>query len=1165
MKKEFNTNKSYKELDLNVGDRFEINEDVELYEISDMEDFFNIEDSEKLSHKELQSLVKEHGLKLSDDDMVVIPKDTVVTLKEEKKWPVIEIDGAGKKKDLILDFPLKLEVEMKEKETIEVKDAKEQYIYLFPASGWTFDDTRSLKSYNLKELGRNRDINMGGNETGFINVVVQGSLEDLKEFGQDYLGGYELHPDYLYKAKDFAGELIPEEEADWYEGNGVTIQELAESIGCYPAQIKPGYENVEMFTEKDAEHYEGNYGEPAPENYPYGWVDKATWENFRKNDDDPYWLTFEEAVEELRGSEGMLRLKEESTHDSEVKEFNEKDIEKEIREILSKYNKEKTSKIDLFETKPGTFVEHYDDAGDIDFSTLEFHDDEKPMFTFSITGGLNGSGEWTDYLEDIKKAFEELEEKTKMEVVIQEIINDTADDVWTAKVFLCMRSNPEVKDESTKYPQEYCVRISYYNFGLRELPRRYFSTEEDADKYCIETMKKIYDKGFHINSGIITHKDGNNIVKVYIDDGSEKHWKLRDSLVKDVYPMKGESKEEFIARFMSATKEEYPDQKQRFAVANSYWERKDKKKMKDEEKVIEFDPYKDKIEKDKVVIVEEDIPYGDFLEFADAYEQFDNLSEKEIKGKLLDLGFKIDNWDQVIVPKGTQMKSLGSEANGWPTFEVFGLDIDFAGDPFSIRVSDEVKDGKEDPHAEKIIKAANESRKEAGQPKLTPGEEGEIAAMFEGKDKAPKKYRLFQVTNDRGDPIDGDEDEWILSEDESDAIEQIEYRGSYPDEVYASEIDEALSDKEIKQVIDDMFLGGDIDEEERIGLYETYILGEPEKLERKKPESYVVWKIGEEYFVRNNKAQRRMGFSKKDPEKFIISQEPFSMDITGFKTKEEAEAMVEKLKKEGVKDEFDEEAPYREKAQQLLESSGAKAVIYGYIMPEGKFLALPEMKACKTDEELKANTELIKEKFNGVTTVRVVYKKTSFGDEKNGEQQVDELEKDEVWVYHFRSPCKVTYSNEYQFSQVDYYPGSDFASEINEALGDTRNNGEDDLAKYIGKRDGLDSITSISLEAVEAGDEVECITTVESTKKLSEDEIEKLIDYITGQFSDGYGEGFEQHPVSKIYVDEGFEDYNEETGENEYYEEEVKSDVYCSLWYSPSKGWSLELFDEERI
>lgn len=60
----------------------------------------------------------------------------------------------------------------------------------------------------------------------------------------------------------------------------------------------------------------------------------------------------------------------------------------------------------------------------------------------------------------------------------------------------------------------------------------------------------------------------------------------------EVYPNKGESKKDFISRFMSATKDEYPDNKQRYAVALSYWNRRNKKnesvESSDIEKVREY-------------------------------------------------------------------------------------------------------------------------------------------------------------------------------------------------------------------------------------------------------------------------------------------------------------------------------------------------------------------------------------------------------------------------------------------------------------------------------------------------------------------------------------------------------------------------------------------------
>ena len=49
-----------------------------------------------------------------------------------------------------------------------------------------------------------------------------------------------------------------------------------------------------------------------------------------------------------------------------------------------------------------------------------------------------------------------------------------------------------------------------------------------------------------------------------------------DETLNEVYPNKGESKKDFISRFMSVTKDEYPDTKQRYAVALSYWDRRKK-------------------------------------------------------------------------------------------------------------------------------------------------------------------------------------------------------------------------------------------------------------------------------------------------------------------------------------------------------------------------------------------------------------------------------------------------------------------------------------------------------------------------------------------------------------------------------------------------------------
>lgn len=42
----------------------------------------------------------------------------------------------------------------------------------------------------------------------------------------------------------------------------------------------------------------------------------------------------------------------------------------------------------------------------------------------------------------------------------------------------------------------------------------------------------------------------------------------------EIYPTEGESKKDFLSRFMKSMADEYPNVKQRFAIANSYWERR---------------------------------------------------------------------------------------------------------------------------------------------------------------------------------------------------------------------------------------------------------------------------------------------------------------------------------------------------------------------------------------------------------------------------------------------------------------------------------------------------------------------------------------------------------------------------------------------------------------
>lgn len=130
----------------------------------------------------------------------------------------------------------------------------------------------------------------------------------------------------------------------------------------------------------------------------------------------------------------------EKAHISE--DLSTEELENKIKEILNRSN---DSDIHYLEFEPGTFVVEYDDE-DVDFSTMEFNAEGSPRFSFTITGGLNGSGDWADYLEDLKDKFQELEDETGLRVYLEKLENDIADDVWTAQVFL-FDSEDQLKDE----------------------------------------------------------------------------------------------------------------------------------------------------------------------------------------------------------------------------------------------------------------------------------------------------------------------------------------------------------------------------------------------------------------------------------------------------------------------------------------------------------------------------------------------------------------------------------------------------------------------------------------------------------------------------------------------------------------------------------------------
>ena len=125
---------------------------------------------------------------------------------------------------------------------------------------------------------------------------------------------------------------------------------------------------------------------------------------------------------------------------------------------------------------------------------------------------------------------------------------------------------------------------------------------------------------------------------------------------------------------------------------------------------------------------------------------------------------------------------------------------------------------------------------------------------------------------------------------------------------------------------------------------------------------------------------------------------------------------------------------------------------------------------------------------------------------------------------------------------------------------------EDELAQYIHKSGYRDAmlygvVTEIWVGVKNINGKLYSWTEVTANRELNEIEKEALLDYLTGQFSDGYGEGLEQREFNSYTDTDVVEEWDEE--EQEYYMEEVETrvDMYLHLWNS--KNFNLEFVDYE--
>ena len=118
------------------------------------------------------------------------------------------------------------------------------------------------------------------------------------------------------------------------------------------------------------------------------------------------------------------------------------------------------------------------------------------------------------------------------------------------------------------------------------------------------------------------------------------------------------------------------------------------------------------------------------------------------------------------------------------------------------------------------------------------------------------------------------------------------------------------------------------------------------------------------------------------------------------------------------------------------------------------------------------------------------------------------------------------------------------------------------LAYYLDDRypEAKEKVRDIRIGVMELEGEVVGLAVVRAIEELSQQGIEEIKDYLTGQYSDGWGEGFEQRPIKEWREEVEYEEYDEE--EDDYYTciDYENHELYLSFW--SDKDWEIRLLEE---
>lgn len=133
--------------------------------------------------------------------------------------------------------------------------------------------------------------------------------------------------------------------------------------------------------------------------------------------------------------------------------------------------------------------------------------------------------------------------------------------------------------------------------------------------------------------------------------------------------------------------------------------------------------------------------------------------------------------------------------------------------------------------------------------------------------------------------------------------------------------------------------------------------------------------------------------------------------------------------------------------------------------------------------------------------------------------------------------------------------------EINEAIAkDIQEVGG--LAYYIDDRypEAKEKVRDIRIGVMELEGKVVGLAVVRTVEELSQQGIEEVKNYLTGQYSDGWGEGFEQRPIEEWQEEVEYEEYDEEEDEYYTYTDYENRALYLSFW--GDKDWEIRLLEE---